>query len=179
MRYVFAAAAAIGAAVPASAEVVPSQTGGFTSSNSAIVAADRAAVWTMLVEPQFWWTHNWSGDSANLSLDPRAGGCFCEVIPNPEGGSPGSAEHARVVMAMPNSTLRMVGALGPLQSEGLAGTLTVSLADAEEGTEIRWDYVIGGQSRLPLDELAPVVDAVQAEFLNALADAIGGPQAAF
>lgn len=177
MKYLaIASVAALGcAAVPASAEVVRSETGGFASSNSVVVGADRAATWAMLVEPQMWWTHSWSNNSANLSLDPRAGGCFCEVIPNPEGGAPGSAQHARVVMVMPQSTLRMVGSFGPPQSEGLAGTLTVTLSEVEQGTAIRWDYVIGGQWRMSAEQMAPVVDRVQAEFLGALADALGGP----
>lgn len=162
-------------AFPASAEVVPSSTGGFASSYSVIVAAGREAVWDMLIEPRKWWTHSWSDNSANLSLDPQAGGCFCEIIPGIDGGAPGSAEHARVVMALPGSTLRMVGSLGPLQSEGLAGTLTVTLTEVDEGTRIDWDYVIGGQSRFGLDQIAPVVDGVQAEFLGGLVEALGGP----
>lgn len=176
MKYLaIAAVAAWGcAAVPASAEVVRSETGGFASSNTVVVAADRTATWAMLVQPDQWWTHSWSNNSANLSLDPQAGGCFCEVIPDPAGGPAGSAEHARVVMAMPGKTLRMVGSLGPLQAEGLAGTLTVTLSEVEQGTAIRWDYVIGGQWRLPADQMAPVVDGVQAEFLGALAEALGG-----
>ncbi|TIX50419.1 SRPBCC family protein [Alteraurantiacibacter aquimixticola] len=175
-RSMFALAAALPAsfATSATAEVVPSETGGFASTHTAVVAADPAATWAMLIEPQHWWSHSWSDNSANMSLNPVAGGCFCEVIPDPAGGAPGSAEHARVVMVMPGRTLRMVGALGPLQSEGLAGTLTVTLAEVDAGTQITWDYVIGGQSRLPLGELAPVVDSVQAEFLGGLVEALGG-----
>lgn len=161
--------------VPASAEVVASSAGGFASSHSVIVAADRGVVWAKLVSPQEWWTHSWSGNSANLTLDPNAGGCFCETIPAPDGGAPGSAEHARVVMVLPHSKLRMVGALGPLQSEGVAGTLTVTLTEVDAGTRIEWDYVLGGQSRFSLEQIAPVVDNVQAEFLGGLVEALGGP----
>ncbi|GAA0276255.1 SRPBCC family protein [Alteraurantiacibacter aestuarii] len=175
MRVILVGLAAIAAASPASADIVPSAGGGFASSNQAVVSADLATTWSMLVEPQNWWTHSWSGNSANLSLDPRAGGCFCEVIPAQDDRAPGSAEHMRVVMVMPGSTLRMVGALGPLQAEGLSGTLTVTLADTGEGTLITWDYVVGGQSRQSLEALAPVVDRVQAEFLGGLVAALGGP----
>lgn len=168
-------AAALGlTAMPASAEIVSSAGGGFASSQSAIVAASQAEAWAMLVEPQRWWSHSFSANSANLSLNPHAGGCFCEFLPAADDAAPGSAEHMRVVLVMPGSTLRMVGALGPLQSEGLSGTLTVTLTPVEQGTQIQWDYVIGGQSRLPLDQLAPVVDRVQAEFLGGLVEALGG-----
>ncbi len=168
------AAGALCLATPAAAEVVPSGHGGFTSSHSVLVAMDRELAWSMLIEPEIWWHHTFSGNPANLTLDPRAGGCFCEALPGTDGAPPGSAEHMRVLMVQPHSLLRMSGALGPLQAEGLTGTLTVTLEAEEGGTRIRWNYVVGGQSRMPLDELAPVVDRVQGEFLGRLADALGG-----
>jgi hypothetical protein len=87
----------------------------------------------------------------------------------------GSAEHMRVVMVRPGVTLRMAGALGPLQPEALAGTLTVSLSDERDGTRITWEYVVGGHSRLSLDQLSPVVSGVQAQLLGELVAALGGP----
>lgn len=161
-------------AAPASAEVVESASGGFATHDSAVVAADRQAVWNALVHPEGWWSHTWSNDSANLSLNPRAGGCFCEALPAADGWGEGSVEHMRVIMVMPGSTLRMSGSLGPLQSEGLVGTLTVTLEDVEQGTQIRWDYVTGGEARFPAAQFAPVVDGVQSEFLTGLVNSLGG-----
>lgn len=160
---------------PASAEIIESHAGGFASRNSAIVAASRAHVWAMLIRPEAWWSHTFSGAPANLSLEPRAGGCFCEALPATDGASEaGSAEHMRVVLVQPGAMLRMTGALGPLQAEGLAGTLTVTLSDAEGGTRIDWDYVVGGQWRFAPGELEPAVDNVQREFLDGLVKALGG-----
>lgn len=171
-------AAAIGAALviatPAAAEVVHSDSGGFASVHSAVVAADQASVWRELVHPENWWSHSWSNNSANLSLHAQAGGCFCETIPASAEAPAGSVEHARVLAVMPHRTLRMSGALGPLQSEGLAGTLTVELASVEGGTRIVWSYVIGGHSRIDLGALASVVDSVQGEFLGGLTGQLGG-----
>ncbi len=166
---------AIGFANPAAAEVVESTSGGFATHDSAVVAADRQAVWEELVHPENWWSHTWSDDSANLSLDPVAGGCFCETIPAPGDWPNGSVEHMRVIMVMPGSTLRMSGSLGPLQAEGLAGTLTVTLEDAAEGTRINWDYIVGGEARFPAAQFATVVDGVQSEFLDGLVQRLGGP----
>lgn len=161
-------------AAPAAAEVVESSSGGFATRDSAVVAADRQTVWDALIHPEDWWSHTWSADSANLRLDPRAGGCFCETLPDTEGWGEGSVEHMRVITVMPGSTLRMSGSLGPLQAEGLVGTLTVTLEDVEQGTRINWEYVTGGQARFAAADFAPVVDGVQTEFLNGLVERLGG-----
>lgn len=156
------------AAAPASAEVVASSESGFVSHNEAVVAAPREAVWAALLKPAGWWNgdHTYSGNSANLSLDPVAGGCFCEVVPSPSGGQAGHIEHMRVVYVAPNATLRLNGGLGPLQSEAVTGVLTISLEPSGEGTKISWDYVVGGYMRSPMAGLAPVVDRVVGEQLT-------------
>ena len=109
-------------AAPAAAEVKGQNASGFTAAGSASIDAAPEKVWAALVQPSRWWNaeHSWSGYAANLSLDPRAGGCFCEALPNG-----GSVEHMRVIYAAPARQLRMAGALGPMQGEGLAATLTV------------------------------------------------------
>ena len=160
------ALALAGIASPASADVVAASDAGFVSENEAVVQADSADVWAALIQPQNWWNgvHSWSGDAANFSLEPVAGGCFCEMLPDD-----GSVEHLRVVYAAPGALLRMSGALGPLQSEAITGTLTVQLEDADDGaTRIRWTYVAGGYSRIPLTAAAPAVDRVMAEQLDRL-----------
>ncbi|WP_338244111.1 SRPBCC family protein [Aurantiacibacter hainanensis] len=174
MRTLAIALGATFLAAPAAAEVVESSSGGFATRDSAVVTADRHAVWEALVHPENWWSHTWSNDSANLSLDARAGGCFCETLPGAEGAGEGSVEHMRVIMVMPGSTLRMSGSLGPLQAEGLVGTLTVTLEEVEQGTRINWEYVTGGQARFAAADFAPVVDGVQTEFLNGLVERLGG-----
>ncbi len=161
-------------AVPVAAEIIESEHGGFASTHSAVVAADRAAVWEELVRPERWWSHTWSNDAANLQLDASAGGCFCETLPATDDWPAGSVEHMRVVMVMPGNTLRMSGSLGPLQAEGLVGTLTVTLTDESAGTRITWDYITGGQARFPVEQFGPVVDSVQAEFLGGLVSRMGG-----
>ena len=80
----------------------------------------------------------------------------------------------RVITVMPGRTLRMSGSLGPLQAEGLIGTLTVTLEEVEQGTRINWEYVTGGQARFAAADFAPVVDGVQTKFLNGLVERLGG-----
>lgn len=139
---------------------------GFVTDNSVTVAASPAEVWQALVVPSRYWSpeHSYSSNAANFTLDARAGGCFCETF-----GKGGSIEHMRVVMVMPETQLRLVGGLGPLQSEGLAGALTWTLKPVEGGTEINQSYVVGGYMRQDKAAIAPLVDQVLAEQLGRLA----------
>ena len=175
---VFAGVALALIAQPAAAEVVASSEAGFVTRATAEVPADPAATWAALIAPQNWWNkaHTFSGDSANLYLDAQGGGCFCEKLPLKDGASgtrSGSVAHMRVVYADPGKALRMVGSLGPLQSEALTGTLTVTLKPGEAGTRIVFEYVVGGYMRYKVEEIAPAVDKVLAEQLAGLSASLG------
>jgi hypothetical protein len=154
------------AAAPAAAEVKSATEAGFAVESTAIVAATPAQAYAMLGRPGEWWTsaHTYSGDARNLSLALRAGGCFCERVPR-DGGT---IEHARVVYARPGETLRLHGALGPLQQEAAVGTLTIALKAVPGGTQITQTYVVGGYVRGGADKLAAAVDGVMAEQLTGL-----------
>ena len=141
MRYLPIAAALAITAQPAAAEVIASGETGFVVRHTAEASADPAQTWQALIAPQRWWNkaHTFSGDSANLYLDAQGGGCFCEKLPlkaGVPGARGGSVAHMRVVYADPGKALRMVGSLGPLQSEALTGTLTISLKPGGAGTRI-------------------------------------------
>lgn len=171
MRAVLAFGLAVLSA-PAAAEVAASSEAGFVLHNEAVVAASPDTAFAALAQPGDWWSseHSYSGDAANMTLEARAGGCFCERIP--EGG--GSVEHMRVVYFDPRvRALRLRGALGPLQGEALTGTLTMTVEPAGTGSKIAWDYVVGGYARFPLKDFAPAVDGVVAEQLNRLAALLG------
>jgi len=109
------------AATPAAAEVAASGETGFVSHTEVLVAAAPAEAWAAMLRPAEWWNgeHTYSGDAANMTIAPGAGGCFCEAIPSREGAPAGQIEHMRVIHLAPGSTLRMAGALGPLQSEAV------------------------------------------------------------
>jgi hypothetical protein len=166
-------------AAPSRGEVVARAETGFVVHQVAEVAAGPSEAWKALVEPAGWWNgeHTFSGNAANLALEPRAGGCFCETLPG-EGEKGwlrprGSVEHMRVVFAEEAKALRMVGALGPLQSEAVQGTLTITLKPVDGGTRITWDYVVGGYMRYKQEQIAPAVDKVIGEQLARLADKLG------
>ena len=152
----------------AHAEVKDASAAGLTIENRQVVPVDAAAAWQALVhDVDRWWPkdHSWWGSDSLLSIDPRAGGCFCESAGDRQ------ALHMTVVFVEPGKTLRLLGGLGPLQGMGLHGALEFQLAPAEGGgTSITLRYRVGGYSPDDLGEFAPVVDRVQGVQLQGLAD---------
>lgn len=167
--------AALACSAPAAAELTRTTSDSFVSRHEVVVEASPKEVWLALISPADWWTdeHTWSGDSANLSLMPKAGGCFCETIPEvDEPGRftlEGSVEHMRVVQAYPETALRMVGNLGPLQSEPVNGVLTIAISTVDNGTRIVWEYNVGGPMRYEAAVISKAVDGVMGAQLSALA----------
>ncbi|MCM2311065.1 MAG: SRPBCC domain-containing protein [Steroidobacteraceae bacterium] len=120
------------------------------------IAATPMAAWNALVHPERFWpnAHTWSGEAANMSLTADAGGCFCERW------SGGSAEHGRVLMAIPGKVLRIRGSLGPFQDMGVTGVLTVTLAATATGTDATVTYRLFGNASHRLGDMASGVDPV-------------------
>lgn len=174
------AGAALAAPEFAQAEVMAQGDGGFVVREVVEVPAAVPDAWRTLVKPAAWWSdeHTFSGSAANLTLDPVTGGCFCEKLaPAKEagaGGAPGGVQHMRVVYVEPGRALRMTGALGPLQSEALLGTMTVTLKTAGRGTRILIEYVVGGYMRFKPEQIAPAVDRMLGQQLRNLAGKLGG-----
>lgn len=154
----------------AGAAVVDSADHGFTVQSTVEVAAAPSAVYSTLVQQvRAWWSsdHTFSGDAANLTIDPRPGGCFCERLP---GG--GGVIHLTVVYADPGKLLRLRGGLGPLQGTGVTGSLTFAFSPvegAESRTKVELTYQVGGYVAGGLGGWAATVDRVLAEQLDRLA----------
>jgi len=111
--------------------------------------ANAAEAYEAVTHPEKWWNgeHSYSGSAANLSLDPVAGGCWCEKLP---GG--GSVQHMRVLAAMPGKLLRLSGNLGPLQAQPLTGVMSWSFKDDPAGgSAIAFKYRLAGVTDLPAD----------------------------
>ena len=142
----------------AQAEIVNAGPSGFNLRH-VIEAPNVAApvVWAALADIAKWWDpeHTYSGDARNLSLEPVVRGCFCEKLSLYAG-----IEHATVVYAQPAKTLRLIGALGPLQEFGVTGALTWQIDAAGGGTKITMTYNVGGFADRPLSDWAPIVDEV-------------------
>ncbi len=144
-------------AAAVSAEVVDVADNGFAVRQSVTVQADAAKAWSALVDVGKWWDpeHTYSGDAANLSIDPKPQGCWCEKLP---GG--GGVRHMSVVFASPGKMLRVEGGLGPLQAMAISGVLTFTFTPAEKGTRVELTYLVGGYNRGGFKDLSGGVDAV-------------------
>jgi uncharacterized protein YndB with AHSA1/START domain len=120
------------------------------------IEATPEQAWEVLVHPERYWPeeHTWSGDRANLSLVPHAEGCFCERWTD------ASAEHGRVIMAMPGRLLRFRGALGPFQEMAVTGVMTIRLEPGDSGTEAVVTYRVSGVASQRLGDMAQGVDPV-------------------
>ncbi len=141
----------------ANAAVVAVAGGGFTVRLTEHVAAAPDAVYATLIKPASWWSaaHTFSGDAGNLSLEPKAGGCWCERLP---GG--GSAMHMMVVYAQPGKLLRLRGALGPFQGSAVDGAMTWALKATGAGTDVTLTYTLGGYNSEGFVQWARAVDGV-------------------
>jgi uncharacterized protein YndB with AHSA1/START domain len=152
-----AVSAVIALAAPAAAELTETGEHGFTISHSFEVEVAPATAWAALTDVSAWWdpVHSYSGDAARFSLEPSAGGCFCEIW------NGGSVVHAEVLQAHDRALLRLSGALGPLQAMGLSSIHDWTLEPTDIGTRITYTNRVRGWPGDSLDELAPIVDGVQ------------------
>ena len=133
-------------------------------------------VWAALADIGKWWDpeHTYSGDSRNLTLEPFVRGCLCEKLSLYAG-----IEHATVIYAQPAKTLRLSGALGPLQEFGVNGVMTWNIEPAGGGSRITLTYSVGGFADRPLADWAPLVDEMLGGQLKRLTRYItqGNPEA--
>ncbi len=139
---------------------------GFSIRLEVAIGAPPAKVYQALLgRVGSWWNaaHTYSGDSANLSIDARPGGCFCEYLANG-----GGVEHMRVIFLKPFEIVRMAGALGPLQSSGLSGALTWRLSATAAGTKLELLYNVGGYMEGGFDKIAPMVEGMLGEQVQRL-----------
>lgn len=159
-----AALAAMALAGPAAAAVVGAGDSGFRIENRAAVATTADRAWTALGEIGRWWNdaHTYSGSASNMTIEMKPGGCWCEALPG------GGVEHGRVILVWPEQRmLRIEGALGPLQDEGVTGALTWQVKETTDGVEIVQTYHVGGV-RPEMAKNAALIDAVMAEQLKGL-----------
>ncbi len=149
----------------ASAKVADAAPNGFTLVESAHFAAASDKVYAALIAPQRWWSskHTFSGDAANMSLDAKAGGCWCESL---SGG--GSVLHMTVVYAAPGKALRLRGSLGPFQTMAAEGAMVWTLAPKNDGTDVTLTYAVAGYAKDGFISISQAADGVLGQQLARL-----------
>lgn len=160
------------------AEVTDSAANGFSVEHRVSVTADPVTAWNIATgKVGQWWSsaHTISGDAANMSIDPRPLGCFCELV-----GEAGGIVHMTVTFSSPGSLLRMTGGLGPLGLMGVDGNMVWEFKPVDGATEISLSYAVGGYYPDGLDKVAPAVDGVLGEAMQRLARFVetGNPEPA-
>lgn len=156
------------AATTSFAEVIDSETNGFTVRATVAIAASREQVYQVAVQQVGdWWSddHTVSGDASNMSIDARPLGCFCENL-----GDAAGLSHMMVTFVNPQVMIRFTGGLGPLGLMGVEGNMTWEFEDAGEGTLVVLNYAVGGYLAGGLDAVAPAVDSVLSEQMASLKD---------
>lgn len=128
----------------------------FIVEHEVIVPLDPQASYRLLGKPWQWWNsgHTWSGDARNMSMQLKAGACFCEAWQG------NSVMHAQVIAARPAELLRLQGALGPLQDMAVNAVLSFTLKKEQAGTKVVMSYRVSGNASNNLAAIAPVVDKV-------------------
>jgi len=151
------------ASMPASAAVVQSGPNGFVVRHSVNLVIPPEQAYAAIGELPRWWDkdHTYSGDSANLSMSLKAGGCFCERL---EKG--GGIEHMHVTLVQPGERVVMTGALGPLLYEGVSGVMDLKIEKIAGGAKVTMDYRAAGFANGNAATLAPIVDKVLGEQIR-------------
>jgi len=147
------------------AKVISSGQNGFHIQIERTVKASQKVAYQQFLKIAEWWDadHTYFGKASNLSLQTRAGGCFCEI------NGDNQVLHMLVTYVEPNREVRMVGGLGPLQMMGIHGGMSWKFEAIDNNqTKIIHSYQVTGYSKDGLDKLAAIVDQVQQVQVDSL-----------
>ena len=126
---------------PLKAELVEATDNFFHLKITAYVKANPAEAYAQFINVGQWWSsdHTWFGDAANMTIEPKAGGCFCEKSEGKE------VMHMMVSAVFPDQEIRMLGGLGPLQMMALDGAMSWKFLPSDDGgTQIVHEYRVTG-----------------------------------
>jgi hypothetical protein len=154
-----AAALVMLSATSAEAKVLAKGPTGFLVEYTVELKADAKTATDAFVDIGAWWgaSHTYSGDSKNLAIGLKPGGCWCETLPDGR-----FVQHMAVVNTAPGM-LVFSGGLGPLQFMGVSGSLHVTFKETAGKTKVTMRYDVGGRDDKNFEGISKGVDAVLAE----------------
>ncbi|WP_370235449.1 MULTISPECIES: SRPBCC family protein [Henriciella] len=165
MKYAIIAVT-MGAALPASAEIVAASSDHYTLRHEAVSTLSPEDMWERLIQPDTWWhpDHTYSGSAQNLWLNPNAGGPWMESWDG------NVVEHGRVLSLIEGEMLRLDAPFGPLQGMAVNVVWTISIEPDGDGTRVIFEEIANGSSASGLDKIAPAVDGVKQQAMARLVD---------
>lgn len=142
---------------PASAAVLSAGDHGFEVQHTVNLVVPQPEAYNAFGRIGQWWNgeHTYSGDASRMSLQLRAGGCFCEPLDNG-----GGIEHMRVTYVQPGERVVLTGSLGPLLYEATVGVMDVKVERIAGGSRITMNYRASGFAKGGAAAMAPLVDQV-------------------
>ena len=144
-------------ASPAAASVLSAGDHGFEIQHSVNLVVPQPDAFNSFGRIGQWWNgeHTYSGDASRMTLQLRAGSCFCEPL---DGG--GGIEHMRVTFVQPGERVVLTGSLGPLLYEATTGVMDVKFDRIAGGTRVTMNYRAAGFAKGGASTMAPLVDQV-------------------
>ena len=146
------------------AEVVHTNAHSFDIKITTEVNASAEQAYAAFINVGQWWNpeHSYFGKSEYFSINPIAGGCFCEVNKNQQ------VQHMQVVYVEPNKQIKLLGGLGPLQMMAANGAMSWKFSPNAETTTITQTYSVTALNEDVVAMIAKAVNAVQTEQQNRL-----------
>lgn len=150
-------------ASPASAEVLSADDHAMEIQHVVNLVIPQPNAYNAFGQVGRWWNkeHTYSGDSSRMTLQMRAGGCWCETLDNG-----GGVEHMHVAMVQPGERLIMTGSLGPLLYQATSAVMDVKFERIAGGSRVTLNYKVAGFAKGGAAAMAPLVDAVLAEQMK-------------
>lgn len=144
-------------AAPASAEVLSASEHGLEVQQSVNLVIPQPAAFSAFGQVGQWWSkdHTYSGDAARMSLQLRAGGCWCESLDNG-----GGIEHMRVTYVQPGERIVLTGSLGPLLYEATTAVMDIKVERIAGGSRVTMNYKAAGFAKGGAAAMAPLIDQV-------------------
>lgn len=150
-------------ASPAGAEVLNAGEHGLEVQNSVNLVIPQPDAFAAFGQINQWWSkeHTYSGDAGRMSLQLRAGGCWCETLENG-----GGIEHMRVTYVQPGERIVLTGSLGPLLYEATTAVMDVKVERIAGGSRVTMNYKAAGFAKGGAAGMAPLIDQVLGEQMK-------------
>ena len=144
-------------ATASQAEVTEVSEQHFVISINTTIDVPSSKVYEQFIDIGEWWqdSHTWFGDATKMTIEAKAGGCFCERNGEQQ------ALHMTISQINPGKSIHMTGGLGPLSSLAVNGYMTWTFEVTEDNTtSLKLNYRVTGFVNQKTEDWAKAVDGV-------------------